>query len=357
MRNATRPAATKSCCRRRPRVPATSGRRTSSTWHSRRRHSHSWMTARSLTCGRAGHVAKAPRTSRRGRAEHPAPFEPVSAGSAGRRERQQVVRRHRGSLNGAPWHFCAVQTRDIPSPVTAVAPSGEHGAPGWMSLVGGSAVVYGRGAGSAGTVVGVGAGRGGALVRGTEEVVVLTPALAAGVTALGEVAGVSACVVVVTRAVAVVSEASSRSPSVAAAPSTPTMRIKATVGPTRRAQRGQLRYVCHRFAPGLGLAKCAPSMGGPTASASVVSSGFGGCQRPLRVCHQSGGGAPRCHRQLASIHQLACPSLMGALPSRSPALAHTRGCRERTLPNPTDNIRQSVSGGRQGAAWWAELAI
>ena len=185
----------------------------------------------------------------------------------------------------------------------------------------------------------------------------LTPALAAGVTASGEVAGVSACVVVVTRAVAVVSEASSRSPSVAAAPSTPTMRIKATVGPARRAQRGQLRYVCHRFAHGLGLAKCAPSMGGPTASASVVSSGFGGCQRPLGACHQPGGGRPGA---TDSWHPstswrvrhswLRSPAVPPRWRTQGAAGSERYRVRRTTLVN-------LCPGGRQGAAWWAELAI
>jgi hypothetical protein len=108
-----------------------------------------------------------------------------------------------------------------------------------MSFVVVGAVVGGPGAGTSATVVGVGAGSGGAVVRGTAGVVV-TPALGAGVATLGKVAGASACVVVVARAVAVVSRPPSRRLPVAA-PRIPTMRRKATIGPARRAQRGQRR--------------------------------------------------------------------------------------------------------------------
>src|SRR4029453_1069008 len=89
----------------------------------------------------------------------------------------------------------------MPSPVTAAAPSGEQGAPGWMSFAAGAVVV---GAGTSATVVGVGAGSGGAVLRRTADVVV-RPVLGAGVATLGTVAGVSACVVVVARAGAGVS--------------------------------------------------------------------------------------------------------------------------------------------------------
>jgi hypothetical protein len=232
----------------------------------------------------------------------------------------------------------------MPSLVTASAPSGEQGAPGWTSFVGRAAVVGGgRGAGASATVVGVGAGSGGAVARGTADVVV-TPALGGGVTTLGKVVGATACVVVVARAVAVVSRPPSRRLPVAAAPRIPMTRRKATIGPARRAQRGQPRYVCHRFASRRLPARCAPPTGASVVSSSVGSSGDGGCHRPFGARHQPAGGAPRCQRQLASIHQLACASLIIAFPSRSPARACLRGCRERTLPSPTDDTRQSVSG-------------
>jgi hypothetical protein len=129
-----------------------------------------------------------------------------------------------------------VHVTGIPSLETDVAPSGEHRPPGWTPL----SVVVVVGGGGAGAVVGAGSCRAGVVVVGTEAVVVAA-SVAVVVDCAVPLLADATVVAGAATSVAPVPWSSSKSPPVAAAARTPTVRTTMAIGAARRAHCGQRR--------------------------------------------------------------------------------------------------------------------
>jgi hypothetical protein len=193
-----------------------------------------------------------------------------------------------------------------PESETAVAPSGEQGAPGRTPALDGGLV--GAGAAEIGGEIDVDVGL--VVVVDDRSVVgadgstssPLDPATTVdavcGTWVVGPAAAPPARVVVVR------AWSSPPPPSVIAAAATTTTATSATEARTAaRAHPGHPHPATgsgERAPP----AKWAAPAGGPSGISPVGSSSPGGCHRPSSACHQSGGGRPWCQWLLASIHQL-----------------------------------------------------